>query len=274
MTLKLSEKILECCICTEDIRETTSNKDKENIIFVTICNHNFHKSCLLKWTDMSHRIEDVHCPLCRTKLLDDNTKNMFQSRPDAKYNNINSNNWRIINNNLIDASRIPFGIPVISTMSYNTDFDGDEINIFTGPLNYDTVRGRRIYVNIETPNNHRINIQRMRELSGGDSIHTRHILAQNGRRIHQTICRINRNIINYRRLVEIRDIFNNERRVIVPSQNINNDSNNIVTVGISEGEANVGIVTNLFSLHLQRQRRLRECLNDIASPIVRATNLI
>lgn len=54
MTLKLSEKILECCICTEDIKETTSNEDKENMRFFTICNHNFHKSCLLKWTNMSH----------------------------------------------------------------------------------------------------------------------------------------------------------------------------------------------------------------------------
>lgn len=71
----------------------------------------------------------------------------------------------------------------------------------------------------------------------------------------------------------IRETFNNERRVIAPSQNINNDSNNIVTVGIPEGEANDGIVTHPFSLHLQRQRILRERLNDIASPIVRATNL-
>lgn len=121
---------------------------------------------------------------------------MFQSSPDAKYNNINSNNWRVINNNLIDASRIPFGIPVSPTMSYNTDFDGDEINIFTRPLNYDTVRGRRIYINIERPNSNRIIERSISELSGGDRFHTRRILAQ-------MVDYCNRQLVELVELVEI-----------------------------------------------------------------------
>jgi hypothetical protein len=72
-----NENEIICSICYETI-----NEDKHD----TICNHSFHKNCLLTWTDTHDTMEDIDCPLCRTKLLTDKTKELFASRGNAKYN--------------------------------------------------------------------------------------------------------------------------------------------------------------------------------------------
>lgn len=69
-----------CCICSEDI-------NKENNTFVTKCNHEFHERCLFKWTDNFENMEDINCPLCRNKLVNDTNTDIFTARPEAKYNN-------------------------------------------------------------------------------------------------------------------------------------------------------------------------------------------
>lgn len=67
-----------CCICTEIIEEQQ---------FKTVCNHSFHVYCLFEWTDRFQNIIDINCPLCRTCLLNDSTRFMFENRETAKYNN-------------------------------------------------------------------------------------------------------------------------------------------------------------------------------------------
>ena len=49
----------QCCICLE---QTSDEKDTA----ITVCGHNYHTSCLLKWISNSKNF----CPLCRLKLVD------------------------------------------------------------------------------------------------------------------------------------------------------------------------------------------------------------
>ena len=57
----------KCCICYKNI-------GKQNVI-ITNCNHTFHSTCLLKWTN-----KNKSCPLCRNNLYDeDNTNNKIEN---------------------------------------------------------------------------------------------------------------------------------------------------------------------------------------------------
>ncbi len=61
-----------CCICLNN----SYNDDK----FTTICKHVFHEKCIFEWTDKFNNLNSINCPMCRSTLLNDNTKELFQSR--------------------------------------------------------------------------------------------------------------------------------------------------------------------------------------------------
>ena len=45
--------MIECSICLEEIED---EEDK----YITLCNHIFHQSCLIKWIK-----DNQNCPICR-----------------------------------------------------------------------------------------------------------------------------------------------------------------------------------------------------------------
>ena len=71
----------ECSICLEniDITVTKENPIKRIINNIrrrkvqpvtTICNHTFHKRCLVKWKKNKYNGSYNLCPICRTELFD------------------------------------------------------------------------------------------------------------------------------------------------------------------------------------------------------------
>jgi len=49
----------DCGICLDECKSA-------NGVCTTICNHKFHKTCLLKWEQSDRRV--YNCPMCRKKL--------------------------------------------------------------------------------------------------------------------------------------------------------------------------------------------------------------
>lgn len=49
----------ECGICLDECKSA-------NGVCTTICNHKFHKTCLLKWEQSRQKV--YNCPMCRKKL--------------------------------------------------------------------------------------------------------------------------------------------------------------------------------------------------------------
>jgi hypothetical protein len=89
-----------CCVCCENIVE---NDDNNN--FKTICNHVFHKECLFKWTDNFSSMNDISCPMCRSKLVNDENKCLFENRHNTKYNHLH-NNYVNLNYENLNAEQI------------------------------------------------------------------------------------------------------------------------------------------------------------------------
>ena len=56
---------MTCCICLEQISDSS--------LFVTGCNHKFHKKCFLKWCKNVRKRSymEISCPICRKNVDDD-----------------------------------------------------------------------------------------------------------------------------------------------------------------------------------------------------------
>jgi hypothetical protein len=96
----------ECPICLDII----INNNESNI-YITICNHNFHKKCWNEYIDYNKSKKKIFCPLCN-KLLIERNINSQEDTPVVIIVNYHPTNYEL--NNILIRKKIKFmGIATI-----------------------------------------------------------------------------------------------------------------------------------------------------------------